>query len=62
MGCNCGKGKNKPAPAPQEPGGMSYALTASGGHPAQEYGSRLEADAENARRGGTSTVVPKGSR
>jgi hypothetical protein len=62
MGCNCGKGKNKPAPAPSEPGGVRYSLTASGGHPAREFGSKLEADAENARRGGVSAVVAKGTR
>jgi hypothetical protein len=62
MGCNCGsKGKNKPQTPPPAPGGMSYSLTASGAHPAQTFGSKLEADAEKARRGG-GTVTPQAHR
>lgn len=59
MGCNCGKGKNKPAPAPTEPGGMMYVLTAGG--QVQQFGSKLEAEAEKARRGG-GIITPQARR
>lgn len=63
MGCNCGKGKNKPtpAPAPGSPGmnarATEYVL--QDGPYRQSFGSALEANAVNARRGGTGTVRPR---
>lgn len=65
--CNCGGKKVKqgpgiagapvPAPAPTSGNTQQFALTSPGGR-VQRFGSRLEADATNARQGGAGTVRP----
>lgn len=61
--CNCGK--NRAAAAARSYGApaattQSFALVKRDGT-RQEYGSRLEADAENARTGYTGVVKPVGA-
>lgn len=60
MGCNCGQ-KRQTATQPRRLGTggstQSFALVKSNGT-TQTFGSRLEADAENARSGYTGVVKP----
>lgn len=52
MGCGCNKGKVKGAK-------QTFALRMPDGS-TSEHGSRLEAEAANARKGGGGKVKPKG--
>jgi hypothetical protein len=64
MGCNCGKGKSSTGTSRKPPalvasaaaaGRQMFTLSLPGRLP-RTFGSRLEADAENARAGGIGTV------
>lgn len=61
MGCNCGKNRATAAQPRTFVGGSTtkYALIERDGS-RTEYGSRLEADAANARSGYTGIVKPVG--
>lgn len=63
--CNCGGNKPKPRPYPgtsQQSGKttQSFSLLLRDGSK-QSFGSKLEADAANARAGYTGTVKPNGA-
>lgn len=62
MGCNCGKNRASAAQPRTYVGGSTtkYSLVSRDGS-TQEFGSRLEADAANARSGYTGIVKPVGS-
>lgn len=62
MGCNCGKKSSPAQPRTYTPGTstQSFALVSRDGQ-TRTFGSRLEADAENARQGYTGIVKPVGS-
>lgn len=53
MGCNCGKSKSRTASA-----ASGYTLKMPDGR-RSEHNTRMEAQAENVRRGGGGKVVPK---
>lgn len=54
MGCNCGKNKSRTASA----AGRGFLLKMPDGR-RSEHNTKMEAQAENARRGGGGKVVPK---
>lgn len=61
MACNCGKNRTSATQPRVYVGGSTtkYALVSRDGS-TQEFGSRLEADAANARSGYTGIVKPMG--
>lgn len=61
MGCNCGKSRAAAAPRRVESSGTTQTFSLLVGSTEETFGSRLEADAANARSGYAGIVKPVGA-